>query len=244
MKDAKSANTPIQPEGNSKVENVRKTFPYRQAIGSLLYLTTKTRPDLCYAVNYSSRYTQSPEGKDILNVKRILRYLQGTKELGLVYGGEKDAGKLVAYCDSDYVGDPETRKSTTGYIIKYCGEPVSWCSRKQPVVALSSTEAEFISAAECCKEVLYLKAVLEELRDKTITAEIHIDNQSAIHLMKTGILNRRSKHIDVRFRFIQEKIAENNIDIKYCCTENQPADILTKPLSFVKFEKHKKTLVA
>ncbi|XP_024882464.1 uncharacterized protein LOC112461456, partial [Temnothorax curvispinosus] len=102
MKDAKSANTPIQPEGNSKVENVRKTFPYRQAIGSLLYLTTKTRSDLCYAVNYSSRYTQSPEGKDILNVKRILRYLQGTKELGLVYGGEKDAGKLVAYCDSDY----------------------------------------------------------------------------------------------------------------------------------------------
>ncbi|KMQ87973.1 integrase core domain protein [Lasius niger] len=244
MKDAKSAKTPLLPERENKTENVRKTFPYRQAKGSLLYLTTKTRPDLSYAVNYYSRYIQSPESKDFLNVKRIFRYLQNTKELGLVYGGEKDTEKLTAYCDSDYAGDPETRKSTTGYVIKYCGGPVSWCSRKQPIVALSSTEAEFISAAECCKELLYLKAVLEKLINKTVKAEMQIDNQSAIHLIKKDVLNRRSKHIDVRFRFIQEKVAENNIVVKYCSSENQPADILTKPLSYIKFEKHRENLVA
>jgi len=211
MQNAKPVNTPILPEGKIEEENVRQAIPYQQTIGSLLYLTMKTRPDLCYAVSYSSRYTQSPKGKDYLNVKRILRYLQGTKGLGLVYGEDTDTEKLIAYCDADYAGDTETRKSTTGYVIKYCGGPVSWCSRKQPIVALSTTKAEFIAVAECCKEVLYLKAVLEELRSKTITAEIHVDNQSAIHLIKTGVLNRRSKHIDVRFRFIQEKVAENNI---------------------------------
>jgi len=99
-----------------------------------------------------------------------------------VYGKDTDTEKLIAYCDADYAGDPETRKSTTGYVIKYCGRLVSWCSRKQPIVALSTTEADLIAVAECCKKILYLKAVLEKLRSKTITAEIYVDNQSAIHL--------------------------------------------------------------
>jgi len=131
MQNARPVNTPILPEGKIKEENVRQAILYQQTIGSLLYLTMKTRPDLCYAVSYSSRYTQSPKSKDYLNVKRILRYLQGTKGLGLVYGEDTDTEKLIAYCDADYAGDTETRKSTTGYVIKYCGGPVSWCSRKQ-----------------------------------------------------------------------------------------------------------------
>lgn len=158
MENAKPANTPISPKGETKKENVRQTIPY-QAIGSLLYLTMKTRPYICYAVSYSSRHTQSFKSKDHLNVKRTFRYLQGTRGLGLVYGEDTDTEKLVAYCDADYAGDPETRKSITGYVIKYCGRPVSWCSKKQPVVALLTTEAEYISATECCKELLYLKGV-------------------------------------------------------------------------------------
>lgn len=150
-----------------------------------------------------------------------------------MYGKDTDTEKLVAYCDADYAGNPETRKSTTGYVIQYCGGPISWCSTDH-----CTTEAKYISAAKCCKEVLYLKTVLEEIKSKTVNAEIQVDNQSAIQLIKTGVLNKRSKHIDVRFIFIQEKVAENNIVIKYCSSENQTADILTKPLNSLKFAKH------
>lgn len=236
MSNAKSVNTPIL--ANTEYNdggNREEFFPFKEAVGSLLYLTGKTRPDLSFAVTYNSRHTQNPSNVDVINVKRILRYLQGTKHLGIAYNNKEKLEVLEGYCDADYVGDVKSRKSTSGYVIEFCGGPISWASRKQPIVALSSTEAEFISAADCCKELLYLKGVLKELLNKTVNTEMYIDNQSALRLIKTGVFNRRSKHIDVRFHFISEKVIENNINIIYCNTNDQIADIFTKPLGAIKF---------
>lgn len=165
-----------------------------------------------------------------------------TKDEGIKYDNF-ECEKLTAYCDADFAGDSESRKSTTGYVIFFCGGPISWCSRKQPIVSLSSTESEYIAAAECVKELLFLKTMIDELSGGDIKIDLFIDNQSAITLIKNGQFNRRSKHIDVRFHFINEKVRERLINIKYCPTENQVADILTKPLGNVKFKKFKEELL-
>ena len=149
---------------------------------------------------------------------------------------------LDTYSDADFANDVKTRRSTTGYYIMFSGGPVSWNSRKQPVVAMFTT-GEYISAADYSRELLYLKTLIEELLNREIPANLFVDNQSAIHLVKNVIVNKRSNHIDVRFQFINEKVSEGLINIKYCPTQEQLADILTKSLSFVKFDKFKKCLI-
>lgn len=229
-------------------ENKREgKFPYREAVGSLLYLSNKTRPDIAYSVSYSSRNMENPSTMDIKNMKHIMRYLGPTKGDGIVYTRrtEDDDGLLqvIGYSDSDFAGDTVTRKSTTGFVIYFCGGPISWCSRKQPIVALSSTEAEYIAAADCVKELLFIKALLNELVSNEISVTLKMDNQSAMTIIKNCQFNRRSKHIDVRFHFINEKVKEGLLKIDYLCTEEMIADTLTKPLNNSKFLKHKNALV-
>lgn len=237
MKNSKPAVTPmISNDIDPKASNTEVNYPYREAVESLLYLTNKTRPDISYAVNFCSRRMENPTNQDVVNIKRIFRYLVNKKCNGICFKKDSDCEKLIAYCDSDFAGDTETRKSTTGYIIFFCDGPISWCSRKQPIVSLSSTEAEYIAAADCVKELLFLKSVIEELTGKDIKIELNIDNQSAITIIKNGQFNRRSKHIDVRFHFINEKVHEGTVTLKYCATERQVADIFTKPLGRIKFD--------
>lgn len=244
MENAKSAATPITDNNdNCQIELKPEKFPYREAVGSLLYLSNKTRPDIAYAVGFCSRNLENPTRADINNVKRIFRYLAGTRDDGIIYKKDEKDEMLKAYSDSDFAGDKMTRKSTTGYVVFYCNGPISWSSRKQPVVALSSTEAEFIAAAESVKEVLYVKTLFESIILRNISATLNIDNQSAISIIKNAQFNRRSKHIDVRFHFIHEKVNEGLINVKYLCTEENIADIFTKALNSVKFMKHKNELV-
>ncbi|CAK9799227.1 Copia protein [Anthophora plagiata] len=170
-----------------------------------------------------------------------------TEHLGIKYEAKesKDFEELVCYIDSDYAGDPETRKSTTGYVILYGGGLISWCSRKQPpLIAWSSTEAEFITVAECCKQALYLKTLIEELTSKPVRIKLTIDNQGAIELIKNGVENKRSKHIDLRYRFIIDKYRQGIIELSYCPTDVQVADIFTKPLGNTKFNKNRDKLVS
>lgn len=173
MDKSKSVSTPFcrteEVETKTKLE-----YPYREAVRSLLYLSTKTRPDLAQAVGFTSTYVNDYTDQKIIDVKRILRYLNGT-EMGIVFFYEHDETELEAYCDADYAGDPQTRKSTTGFVIFYSGRPISWCSRKQPIVATSSTEAKYIAAADCCKEILYVKSLLEELLEKPVSARLNIE---------------------------------------------------------------------
>ena len=216
MTDAKPVSTPLI-AGNGCGSQEREKgmkFPYREAVGSLLYLSTKTRPDLSFAVSVSGRHVEKPKHSDLNNLKRTIKYVKTTKDLGISYYKKKTAPDepiLEAYCDSDYAGDEETRKSTTGFIIFFNGGPVSWSSRRQPIVATSTTEAEYIAATEAAKALIYLKSFLSELTQLETSATLNIDNQSAIDLVQNGVLNRRSKHIDVRFHFIREKIEENLI---------------------------------
>lgn len=162
MSECKPADTPICPPDVKSVAEEVTNFPYRAAVGGLLYLSAKTRPDLSFAVGYESRFQENPKNTDVNNVKRTLRFIQGTKDRGIQFKSGGDLNSLVLYCDPDYASD-ETRKSTTGYICYLNGAPISWCSRRQSIVSLSSTEAEFIAAAESVKEVLYLKNLLSEL---------------------------------------------------------------------------------
>lgn len=245
MREAKTAITPIE---STKQENMTKitSFPYRQLLGSLTYLSNKTRPDISFAVNHSSRNAENPSESDVTTLKRILRYLKETKEKGLKYEKqfEDDNLKLTAYCDADFAGDTKTRRSTTGYIIYFAKCPISWCTRQQPIVALSTAEAEYIAAAECVKELLYLKSVCEELLFKSISVKLYVDNQSAINLINNGVLNRRSKHIDVRYKFICEKVLNKELSIEYCPTDSQIADIFTKALKSVKFNFFKDFIIS
>jgi len=242
MDKAKSVKIPILKNENRNTPK-KEDYKYREIIGSLLYLSTKTRPDISFSVGFSSRYIENYSQENINDVKHILKYLNGSTNQGIYYKSNAKFNCLQAYCDADFAGNQETRRSTTGYIIYYGGGAVSWCSRRQPIIALSTTEAEYIAAAECCKELLYLKTLLEELQSEDIQIELNIDNQSTIALIVNGVVNKRSKHIDVKYRFVHDMFKNNIIKIKYCSTENQKADILTKPLNRVKFEKCKEHMV-
>lgn len=244
MIDAKAVCTPMI--ANPKIEDnseKNRSFPYREAIGSLLYLTDKTRPDLSFSVNFCGRKMEEPSDQDVNSVKRILRFLKDTENDGISFKKECSEIRLIAYSDCDFAADISTRKSTTGYVIMFCGGPISWCSRKQPIVSLSTTEAEYIAAAESVKELIYLKTVINELTDMDIKIDLNVDNQSSIKLIKNGQFNKRSKHIDVIYYFINEKVQEGLINLKYCDGEKQLADILTKPLNSNKFETFKNKIM-
>ena len=147
-------------------------------------------------------------------------------------------------CDADWAGCRVDRKSTSGYVFKIGGAPVSWCSRKQCAVALSSTEAEYISMSEAAKEAIWLSKVWSHLRKGTVCTpvQIQVDNQGAICVAKNTTSSRRTKHIDIRYHFVRDQTLKGTISFEYCPTEEMHADILTKPLARVKFEKFRKSL--
>lgn len=209
-------------------------FPYKEAIGSLMYLTTVSRPDIAFAVGQASRHCENPNRQHWAAVRRILAYLQGTQDYGICFGQTKD--DLCGFSDSDYAGDPSTRKSTTGYLFLLNGGPVAWSSKRQPCVALSSTEAELIAACEATKEAICLRRLLSDLEpDLGGPVPIMCDNQSTIQLVKNPVHHQRTKHIDVRYKFITGHQEEGEIDIKYITTQEQLADPLNKPISNPRF---------
>jgi hypothetical protein len=205
---------------------------YRNIVGKWMYAMVSTRPDLAYAVGYASRFLHAPNSQHLIMVDRIARYIQGTKNFALQYKSDSNNFKLIGYCDADWAGDKFDRKSTSGYIFFLSGGPISWNSKKQATVALSSTEAEYISITQATKEAIWLRLLLKNLgfeqKDPTI---IYVDNQSAISLSKNPVYHSRTKHIDIQHHFIREKIESKEIQLLYCSSKEQLADICTKPLS-------------
>ncbi|TXG67231.1 hypothetical protein EZV62_008506 [Acer yangbiense] len=240
MKNCNPVTTPTEmglklvknPEGE-KVDNTG----YKQIVGSLMYLTA-TRPDLMYAVSLISRYMESPREIHLLAAKRILRYMQGTIDYGLFYKkGEKSS--LFGFTDSDYAGNQDDQKSTSGYVFMMGSGAVSWSSKKQQIVTLSTTKAEFVAATSCSCQAIWLRRLLEALhyRQQGPTL-IYCDNVSAIKLSRNPVLHGRSKHIDVRYHFLRDLCKDGTIDLIFCRSEDQVADILTKPLKLPVFVKH------
>ena len=205
------------------------TTPYLKIIGCLMWIASTTRPDVCYAVRYLSRYSAKPTEAHLVLAKRVMAYLLCTKDHGLVLGGKPH--KLEGWVDADHSGCLNTRKSTTGYVYKFCNSTIQWQSRRQATISLSTMESEYVATAEAAREAIWLRSLLSELGFKQNTTTINCDNQSAIRLANNPGTHARSKHIDIKHHFIREKVFEGDLRLEYVRSEMQDADFLTKSLS-------------
>lgn len=211
-------------------------IPYAELVGSLLYLTTNTRPDLAFSVGVLSRFVSNPSAVHWRAAKRVLRYLAGTLDRGVVY--QRGGPGVEAYTDADYAGETDTRKSTSGTVVLMCGGAVVWRSKLQTVVAASTCEAEYIAAAAAAKELLWVRKLLGEMAGQVQRIRLYGDNQSSLVLMKqhTPGASGRTKHIDVAYNFVRHRVMQGDIEPVFVGTEEMKADILTKALSGPKHE--------
>ncbi|KAE8803358.1 putative polyprotein [Hordeum vulgare] len=209
---------------------------YRSLIGSLRYLV-QTRPDIAYAVSYLSRFMEKPTVEHLTAPKQLMRYIAGTLTFGCVYlRGSRDPS-LIGYSDSDLGGDVDDCKSTTGSLFFLDKSPISWQSTKQKVVALSSCEAEYVADASTTCQGLWLARLLAEATGAGVKPpSILIDNKSAIQLSKNPVFHDRSKHIEVRYHFLRDKVEAGKVKVDHVNSGEQLADILTKSLGRVRFQ--------
>ncbi|KAK9069158.1 hypothetical protein SSX86_013274 [Deinandra increscens subsp. villosa] len=228
-----SRNCPKTVEESEEMERI----PYAQIVGSLMFLMVCTRPDISFGVSVVSRFLSNPGKEHWQAVKWILRYLAGSKDKGVVFGmGQHSSGKLVGYVDSDFAKDLDKYRSITGYVFLLYGNVVSWKATLQGVVALSSTEAEYMALTEAVKEAIWLSGFITELGIEVGDTCVYCDNQGAIALSKNGVFHERTKHINVRYHFIREVISSRLLTVEYVNTSKNWADMFTKALPSSKFE--------
>ncbi|XP_014506331.1 uncharacterized protein LOC106766087 [Vigna radiata var. radiata] len=235
MLHCNSANTPtevgVKLEKDPEEEVVDPT-EYRRMVGSLRYLCN-TRPDICYSVGLISRFMHNPRVSHLNAVKRILRYLKGTYKYGILLTKGEPGGevRVTTYSNLDWCRDKGDRKSTTGNVFFLEGAPNSWSCTEEPVVALSSCEAEYIAACEATCQAAWLDSLMRELKIEVKgKVRLLVDNKSAIDLTKHPTSHGRSKHIETRFHFIREQVSKGKLEVLYCRSEDQIVDILTKAL--------------
>ena len=243
MKEAKPVTTPLG--GHYKLsksscpsteeENKKMVaIPYSSAVGSLMYAMVCTRPDIAHAVGVVSRFLSNPGKQHWEAVKWIFRYLRRTSKLCLSFG----RGKLVleGYTDADMAGDLDGRKSTSGYLFTFAGGAVSWQSKLQKCVALSTTEAEYIAVTEAGKELVWIKTFFKELGMQQNEYVVYCDSQSAIDLSKNATYHSRTKHIEVRYHWIRDATEEKRFKLKKIHTDKNAADMMTKVIPKQKME--------
>ena len=249
LNEAKTIPTPIipgilystkdAPADETEAARMAK-IPYREAIGSLMYASVATRPDISFAVSTLSQFLENPGEAHWEAVKRIFRYLAGTKGHALTYGGERE--ELTGYTDADG-SSQDHRRAISGLAFFIDGGAVSWSSRKQELVALSTAEAEYIAATHAAKEGIWLRRFIGELYgpiDNPTT--LYCDNQAALTLATTDNFHARTKHIDIRYHFIRHEVNSGTFKLIYCPTNDMIADILTKPLPGWKVKAHSAAL--
>jgi hypothetical protein len=231
MKDAKPAKTPMGTDRHVDLNKGGKSVDqkaYRSMIGSLLYLCA-SRPDIMLSVCMCARYQSDPKECHLVAVKRILRYLVSTPCFGIWYpkGSTFD---LIGYLDSDYVGCKVDRKSTSG-TCQFLGRSlVSWSSKKQTSVALSTAEARYIAVGQCCAQLLWMRQTLQDFGYNLSKVPLLCDNESAIRMADNPVEHSRTKHIDIRHHFLRDHQQKGDIEVYHISTENQLDDIFTKPL--------------
>ncbi|GKC91189.1 putative ribonuclease H-like domain-containing protein, partial [Tanacetum coccineum] len=238
--DMESVRTTTTPYEAAKTKLKDETDPpvnvhlYRSMIGSLMYLTA-SRPDIMFAVSACSRHQVTPLTSHLNAVKKIFKYLKGQPKLGLWY--PKDSPfQLEAYSDSDYAGSHGDRKSTTGGCQFLGRRLISWQCKKQTIVATSSTEAEYVAAASCCAQVLWIQNQLLDYGFNFMNTKIFIDNQSTICIVKNPVFHQRTKHIEIRHHFIRDANEKNLIQVLKIHTDDNVADLLTKAFDGPRFE--------
>ena len=220
-----SAQSPSTTEEFARMRNV----PYHEAVGSLMYASLGTRPDITYAVQAISRFSTKPGTAHWEAVKRIFCYLKGTKELWLSYG-KGDGKELIGFADADG-SMSEDRHALSGYAFLINGGAVSWSTKRQEIISLSTTESEYVAATYAAKEALWLRSLIHQIFGKMLPpTTLFSNNQSAIALAKEHQYHACTKHIDVRFHFIRWIIEEGKVRLVYCPTEDMVADVFSKAL--------------
>ena len=243
MEECKPVATPLEAGKNfhklSDDEEPADEKQYQAAVGSLNYAAIASRPDLSTAVGKLSQFMKSPSAEHWSAVKRVLRYVKGTLNLGLRFA-HSDSFKLVGYSDSDWAGCIDSRKSTSGLVFRVGSSTVSWSSKKQSVVALSSTEAEYIALCSAAQETVWLRKLFADLDMTQVEpTTVYEDNQGAICLAKNPTNHSRTKHIDVKYHFTREMVESGVMKVDYVSTSDMVADTLTKALPRPSFEKHR-----
>jgi len=247
MQECNGVHTPMEPgrrlvaaQDSDKLIDQRE---YQSLVGSLMYIAVGTHPDLAFALSVLSKYNSKPTTDHTLATKWVLRYLMETSGMALVYGS---VDKLIGYTDSDFAGDLKDMKSTSGYVFTLAGAAVWWKSKKQSLVSLSSTEAEYIACSEAIREGIWLRRLYHEITHrelKAIPRSIQLvlsDSQGAICLAKAPRFNSRTKHIDIKYHFVQDACAQGLIELNYLPTAEMPADIMTKALPRDTHQRHVK----
>ena len=234
FEDSHPVSTPMDPNTSLPLltEPEVDVTDYQSRVGSLIHAVVCSRFDIAQAVGAVARHASKPGQVHLNAVNRIFRYLRGTSDYVLVYDGNIGSAEPTVYSDSDWAGDRTDRKSTSGYISILSGAAISWGSKKQTAVSLSSTEAEFIASALAGQEAIWLRHILDSIGlTPTLPTPLLVDNQSAIHMIKNGNINERTKHIDTKYRFICDANETGLVKTSYIPTGDQLADILTKPLA-------------
>ncbi|KRX56900.1 Retrovirus-related Pol polyprotein from transposon TNT 1-94 [Trichinella sp. T9] len=237
MMDSKTVETPIDASNKLSAEMCPRTetekaemqnTPYRSLVGSLMYLSVSTRPDIAFAVSLLSQFNENYGSQHWTAAKRVLRYLKKTASYGLRF--QRNSGALMGFSDADWGGNSDDRRSYTGYVFKFGNAAISWESRKQRTVALSSTEAEYMALSEACKEAIHLKQMIREITGLCKSVVLQSDNQSALKLARNPVFHARTKHIDIRYHFIREAAERKDVELRYLPTGQMVADVLTKGL--------------
>jgi len=212
--------------------------PYRAAVGALLYLSRVSRPDITFAVNQVAAHANKPRVAHWTAVKQILRYIAGTTTMTLTYRRHKEAPPIELFTDADWANDPEDRKSISGVVVRVFGNTVAWATRRQTIVAKSSTIAEFIAASMGIEEARWTRMLVQTLTKKPLPAiQAYIDNQSTIARIVNGRSSEAQKTVDCMFFDMKDAHRRGEVVISYCPTETMVADGLTKALGRLRFQK-------
>ena len=227
------------PEGNTG----DRSNSFARLLGELQYIANATRPDIQYAVNRLASYTANPSLQHTTAIKRILRYLSGTRSHGIVYRSTPNQPDFYGYADAAYMNGDELR-STTGYVFMAGDGAISWCSKRQISRALSSTAAEYVALSEASREACWLRNLYSEmgLLNERIPTMIRGDNEGSLAMARNPQYHKRSKHIDLRWHWIRELIEDGIVTVDSCRDPDQTADILTKALHRQKHQKHAKEM--
>ncbi|KAK9098657.1 hypothetical protein Syun_025702 [Stephania yunnanensis] len=252
MQDCKPIDTPITKDQGLNQRMCPKTphereqmakVPYTSAVGSLMYAMMCTRPDICFVVGMVSRYQANPGQTHWRAVKRILRYLKGTVDYSLCYQGNNL--HLVGYTDVDWGGDLDERKSTSGYVFLLNNGVISWSSKKQSCIALSTMEAEFVACSAAVQEAVWLRRFLSHLgfdKDASSPVLVNCDSQAAIAFTRDPKYHSKTKHIDTKYNFVRDMIAQKEVKVQYISMQKMIADPFTKPIPRDAFNGHMKSL--
>ena len=244
--DCSPVSTPMDPglrlsvsQAPSTPEDVAymQSVPYINAVGALMYLAIATQPDIAYSVNVLCCFSSNPGVEHWKAVKHLFRYLKGTMDLKLTYSPSSSGELFTTFTDADHAGNPDNGRSTSGYIVTMGTGAISWASKLQTIVALSTTEAEFVAACTAGQEIVWLRTLLSELGFPPASlSTLLADNQSAIQVAKNPEHHGRMKHLDLRFFWLRDQVQEGVMAIKYIPTAEMVADMLTKALPRVKVD--------